>query len=134
MMRGSRMSLIERHTMGSAASSRLLARLIRWAVGMIILLTALVLAGSRTGWPTWYFATLGLAVLSLVGYSIAKRQGGLLGPHYFYDLIRLARRSRTRDLRMLYGLALLLGLGLIYWVQFPHQDLNSLLFHAGSGM
>ncbi|HWY86331.1 MAG TPA: ABC transporter permease subunit [Gemmataceae bacterium] len=57
-----------------------------------------------------------------------------MGPHFFYDLIRLARRSRTRDLRMLYGMALLLGLGLVYWIQFPHDDLGNLLFNPGQPM
>ncbi len=54
---------------------------------------------------------------------------GLLGPHFFYDLVRLARCSRTRDLRILYGLALLFGLGMIYWFQFPRESLGNLLFN-----
>ena len=32
---------------------------------------------------------------------------------------------------MLYGLALLFGLGMIYWFQFPHEDFGSLLFNTG---
>ena len=58
----------------------------------------------------------------------------MLGPHFYYDLIRLARRSRTRDLRILYGLALLFGLGMIYWFQFPREKFGNLLFNPDRRM
>src|SRR5437588_151950 len=92
-----------------------------WICGSIVgtVLAAVALIGVLTDWPAWYVLTMGTSVVAALGWWIAKHQGGLLGPHFFYDLVRLARRSRTRDLRVLYGMALLLGLGLIYWVQFP---------------
>jgi ABC-type transport system involved in multi-copper enzyme maturation permease subunit len=59
---------------------------------------------------------------------------GLFGPHFFYDLIRLARRSRTRDLRMIYGVVLFLGLGLIYRLQFPNEKFADLILQPAQRM
>jgi len=97
----------------------------------VLLITAVLLVGIKTDWPTWYWIALGTMSLAAIGWWIAARQGGLLGPHFFYDLIRLARRSRTRDMRMLYLLALLIGLGAVYWIRFPHQSFYNLIFNTG---
>src|SRR5438105_76227 len=104
--------------MADAARKGLNRILTRGSIAGVVLV-AVALVGVKPDWPAWYLLGLVLSILVALGWRIAKHQGGLLGPHFFYDLVRLARRSRTRDLRVLYGMALLLGLGLIYWVRFP---------------
>ena len=44
------------------------------------------------------------------------RRGGwqLLGPHYYYDVVRLARRGRSTILRVAYIVAMLIGLAWVY--------------------
>jgi ABC-type transport system involved in multi-copper enzyme maturation permease subunit len=120
--------------MGDGARTSLAGKLARAAFVALGGLAVVVLAGMKLGWPSWYGAGLGVALTALAGWRIARRQGGLLGPHFFYDLVRLARRSRTRDLRVLYGLALLFGLGVVYWIQFPQTEIGSLLFDPGRGV
>ncbi len=46
-----------------------------------------------------------------------------LGPLYFYELVRLARRRRTPLLRFTYTLLLTSGLYLVYANRFPNYDL-----------
>jgi ABC-type transport system involved in multi-copper enzyme maturation permease subunit len=55
---------------------------------------------------------LAWAVLNVVVF----RHGGwrLLGPHFYYDVVRLARRGRSNALRVVYLAALFLGLWLVY--------------------
>jgi ABC-type transport system involved in multi-copper enzyme maturation permease subunit len=120
--------------MGDGARTSLSFRLARGALVLVAYVALAWFCGARTGWPEWYVVGLATVTIVAAGWSIARRQGGLLGPHYFYDLIRLARRSRTRDLRMLYLTALILGLGLIYWLQFPHENLGNLLFDTQRAM
>src|SRR4051812_28633773 len=47
----------------------------------------------------------------------------LLGPVFWYDLVRLARRQRLALTRAVYGLALLAVLLLLYVEKLPHADL-----------
>jgi ABC-type transport system involved in multi-copper enzyme maturation permease subunit len=47
-----------------------------------------------------------------------------LGPHFFYDLIRLARRGRSTFVRIAYGFFLLFGLCLVYAHQFNLDPLK----------
>jgi ABC-type transport system involved in multi-copper enzyme maturation permease subunit len=103
---------------------------IRAVIAWLLLAVGTVLVGIKTSWPSWFLGTLFLGLFLGVIRWIARRQGGFFGPHFFYDLIRLARRSRTRDVRILYGVALLLGLGFVYWAQFPHQEWRQLWFNA----
>jgi ABC-type transport system involved in multi-copper enzyme maturation permease subunit len=49
--------------------------------------------------------------------------GDLIGPLFFYDLIRLARRGRSTLLRCVYALLLLGALCLVYVEVFPGHDL-----------
>src|SRR5689334_11861244 len=111
-----------------------MSQAVRRSLGGLLLVALACFFGIKNDWPAWYVGALIVAGAAMLSWHIARRQGSLLGPHFFYDLVRLARRSRTRDLRMLYGMALLLGLGLIYWIQFPHEELGNLLFHPGRGM
>ncbi len=55
----------------------------------------------------------------------------LVGPHFYYDLIRLARRGRSINVRVLYVIILLLGLGFVYVDQLgTHRDLANSLFSS----
>ncbi len=55
----------------------------------------------------------------------------LLGPLYFYDLLRLARRGRSTLLRTIYALTLLGGFYLTYTSRFPQHDLVTDPFGSG---
>ncbi|MCI0377618.1 MAG: ABC transporter permease subunit [Gemmataceae bacterium] len=115
------------------AKSKVWNRLWRWAIVLTVGLATFIAAGVASRWSQWFWWGLALAGIVFMGLTV-RTWGSVLGPHFFYDLIRLARRSRTRDIRMLYGVALLLGLGLVYWLRFPHQTIDMLLFDPGRRM
>jgi ABC-type transport system involved in multi-copper enzyme maturation permease subunit len=73
-------------------------------------------------------AAFALAVASagLLVWSYRLRRESLVGPFFFSDLVRLARRGRGTALRFIYGAALLLALGFVYSRHFPGYDLLSL--------
>jgi len=82
----------------------------------------------------WY-ASVGLLVLALilVGALLNKRGGtGIVGPHFYYDLVRLGRRARTWDTRVIYSVLLLVGIGLVYFFRFPLRDWEGLFVSTGS--
>jgi ABC-type transport system involved in multi-copper enzyme maturation permease subunit len=58
----------------------------------------------------------------------------LLGPLFFHDLVRLARRSRGNLLRCLFALTLLAVLGLVYAQRFPNHDLFALTVSSGPSL
>jgi ABC-type transport system involved in multi-copper enzyme maturation permease subunit len=47
----------------------------------------------------------------------------LVGPLFFWDVVRLARRGRGTALRFLYGSSLLAALAFVYHYHFPRHDL-----------
>src|SRR5438270_3573618 len=47
----------------------------------------------------------------------------MVGPLFFYDLVRLARRGRSILLRVTYALALFAALFVAYQIRFPTHDL-----------
>ena len=51
------------------------------------------------------------------------RDVSLVGPLFFYDVVRLARRGRGTALRVVYGGALLIGLAFVYASEFSTHDL-----------
>jgi hypothetical protein len=55
--------------------------------------------------------------------ALRRGTGPLVGPLFFYDLVRLARKGRGTALRIAYGAVLLVGLGLVYQDSFPQHDL-----------
>lgn len=103
------------------------------AVFALLILVAGVMFGFRIDWPFWYGITFVIGIFFLAGIYV-KRWGGLLGPHFFFDLVRLARRSRTRDVRVLYAFGLLVGLGLMYYLRFRGQSLEQVFFGGGQAM
>lgn len=101
--------------------------------GFVIVAGVGVILGVVLDWPIWYVVALAGAAWGLLFWYV-KSWGGLLGPHFFFDLIRLARRPRTRDIRVLYALGLLVGLGLMYYVRSPSQDLGAIFFKSAQSM
>jgi ABC-type transport system involved in multi-copper enzyme maturation permease subunit len=94
-----------------------------------VLATPFVLAR----WGAAPYVAVGLLVgacAGLIVVVILRNWSPLVGPLFFYDLVRLARRGRGTALRFVYGAALLLALGFIYNRHFPGTDLLSL---SGTG-
>ena len=63
-----------------------------------------------------------------------RREWRLLGPHFFFDLIRLARGKRVRDLRMLYTFGMLVALLLLYMARFRWVSWFELFFGESQSM
>ena len=80
-------------------------------------------------WPLWTLAVFVPAALVAV-QLIVRRHGGwrLIGPHFYYDLVRLARRGRSTAVRVAYLVTLLLGLWYVYHdtVRGERTDRNDL--------
>lgn len=117
----------------SAAAGRpafwgpLLRGLVRPGLLILYVLIAAPFAAWAFGAPLW--TILGLAALPFLHLCILiQRRGGLglVGPHFFYDLIRLGRRARTWDVRVLFTVGLLIGLSLVYFLRFPIRSWETL--------
>ncbi len=81
----------------------------------------LIVGGRDAGWiGAAAVASIGFVALNVVVY----RHGGwqLLGPHFYYDVVRLARRGRSTVLRGLYIIAMFVGLAIVF---------KQTQFHAG---
>lgn len=63
-----------------------------------------------------------------------RREWKFLGPHFFFDIVRLARGKRVRDLRMLYTFGMLLALLLLYMARFRWVSFYDLFFGSGQAM
>jgi ABC-type Na+ efflux pump permease subunit len=92
------------------------------AVASILLLAAgLIVAGASIApWPT--VLALVLTEVGLAVWLARRHRVPLIGPLFFHDLVRLARRGRGTQLRCLYALALLAVLGVVYARRFSEQD------------
>ena len=56
----------------------------------------------------------------------------LLGPVFWYDLVRIARRQRLALWRATYGLALLAALFLLYTTMLPPGDAHQVVPEDGA--
>src|SRR5262245_46845449 len=64
---------------------------------------------------TWLAGILAVVAFVALQFVVYRHGGwGLLGPHFFYDVVRLARRGRSTALRVAYVLALFIGLAVAY--------------------
>jgi ABC-type transport system involved in multi-copper enzyme maturation permease subunit len=63
-----------------------------------------------------------------------QRAPSFVGPLFFYDLVRLARRGRTFILRCVYALLLLIALRIAYGSRFPHHDLRTSFFASPTSL
>lgn len=69
------------------------------------------------GWRTWSWLAGLFALLAVIAlHVVVFRHGGwqILGPHFYYDVVRLARRGRSTVLRVAYILAMFIGLFFVY--------------------
>lgn len=74
---------------------------------------------------------LAFAAAGLLLRALRRRGTSLVGPLFFYDVLRLARRGRGTALRALYGVALLVALAVVYAQRFPQHDLLALSDDGG---
>lgn len=89
-----------------------------WTERLVVLalalapIVALFILGRDGSWIAGVLAVVAFAALNVIVY----RHGGwqLLGPHFYYDVVRLARRGRSTVLRVVYILALFFGLAFVY--------------------
>jgi hypothetical protein len=65
-------------------------------------------------------------------HQIKASFGVNVGPLFYHDLVRLARRGRSTLLRFVYGLFLLLALYAVYQQTFPHISFFSQPFEASA--
>jgi len=93
-----------------------------WERALLALLTlapimTLVLGGRGQSWIAGLLAGLTFLALQVVVY----RHGGwgILGPHFYYDVVRLARRGRSTLLRVAYIIAMFAGLTTVYETSAP---------------
>lgn len=91
--------------------------------GLALLLTAL------TG--TWVLLLLVPPCGAALLWTVRFYRIGVVGPLFYYDLIRLARRGRSTLLRTTYGLVLFAFLALAYTSQYPGHDVLADPFAPG---
>jgi ABC-type transport system involved in multi-copper enzyme maturation permease subunit len=87
-----------------------------------IFIVPLVLIGGMSRAPQPVLAALVAAEVALVGWALRRRHLALVGPLFFYDVVRLARRGRSTLLRCTYALLLLMGLYVVFTQHFPGED------------
>src|SRR5438552_3494067 len=79
-----------------------------------------------SAWVASFFVLGALAAAALAPvfnilllWAFRRRGIPLVGPLFFYDVVRLARRGRGTALRFAIGVALLVVLGIVYNHRFP---------------
>jgi ABC-type transport system involved in multi-copper enzyme maturation permease subunit len=95
----------------------------RQDAGLIIALTLWAALAFVAKCPLWVAGILLLfAVFALQRASVRHRGGPLLGPHLYFDTIRIARKGRTVLFRVLFLVVLLGGIGYAYEQSQPSAD------------
>jgi ABC-type transport system involved in multi-copper enzyme maturation permease subunit len=92
---------------------------------IVALLSLLVLFTLLVGGCAWSWLAGAFALTAFVALQfIVHRHGGwhLLGPHFYYDVVRLARCGSSTLLRCAYIFALLAGLAFVFAHMSPHRD------------
>jgi ABC-type transport system involved in multi-copper enzyme maturation permease subunit len=103
-------------------------KLSRWELAVIAMIStllpvvALAPSTSTLGWVSGIIAVTWLVAVNI----IVHRHGGwhLLGPHFYYDVVRLARRGRSTVMRVIYVIALFIGLTVVYAGMPARQQWN----------
>jgi ABC-type transport system involved in multi-copper enzyme maturation permease subunit len=87
-------------------------------------------------WHIWPYAVALLAATCLVSVVrlIRHHRFYVVGPLFFYDVVRLARRGRSTLLRVVFALCLLAGLCIVYDARFPQQKILRNPFSPGPTM
>src|SRR5262249_33161691 len=74
---------------------------------------------------------LALVALVLAAWALGRPAAEWVGPLFFYDLVRLARRGRSTLLRFAYAVFLFVGLYVVYMNLFPQYDVFTDPFRPG---
>jgi ABC-type transport system involved in multi-copper enzyme maturation permease subunit len=87
------------------------------------MLTAILVLATIASWIPWSIRVALIGGTAVLIISAAVRDGGyrLVGPLFWFDLARLARRGRTALLRVTYALLLFAGLLCLFYQHFPQQ-------------
>lgn len=96
-------------------------RLLLTSAGVAVLVLAGLLAWVG-GAPTPAVAALALAAVVPLAVPLGRGAAWLVGPLFFHELVRLARRGRSTLLRCAYPLLMLAGLYAVYTLEFPGYD------------
>src|SRR5262249_57202789 len=86
-----------------------------WLGGLLLLVWAAALLGWGRGLPGWLHFALWAGWAACLLVLLRRGWQWLVGPVFYYDLIRSARRDRHILYRCLYALSLLLALCWVYW-------------------
>jgi ABC-type transport system involved in multi-copper enzyme maturation permease subunit len=111
----------------------------RWRVrelAVVIVLAGLPAAAAQTG-LSWLltFETGFLALGGVIVLVLMRGDWTLAGPHFYYDLVSLARRGRSTGVRVFYLTALLASLTYIYHEAFGQKGQFMLsLFEPGPSL
>ncbi len=115
-----------------AAAPALLTLLVGGALGLVLLGIAGVAWSINL--PALAVLPLTLGALAWIGWLVRRHGAELVGPLFFYELLRLARRGRSTLLRCLYALSLLGVLYFVYAHHFPRAPLLTNPFTGGLGL
>ena len=87
-------------------------------------------------WHIWPYILVLLAVTCLVMLArlVRRHRFYVVGPLFFYDVVRLARRGRSTLLRVTFALCLLGGLCIVYDARFPQHKILRHPFTPGPTM
>jgi ABC-type transport system involved in multi-copper enzyme maturation permease subunit len=94
----------------------------RWVALVLVLLLGLLLPIGRGLQVLPFIMWLALAVAAFY-WTLVPSSFHLIGPLFFYDLVRLARRGRSILLRVSFAVVLFAGLCFIYNERFPQQQI-----------
>jgi ABC-type transport system involved in multi-copper enzyme maturation permease subunit len=107
----------------------------RWHSREILYLGLLLFASPLGYWAGLSPVAVTFLVLVCLGGIVAlvmlRGETGMVGPHFFYDIIRLARRGRSTVIRVLFLLVLLVALAFVYGDRFVQRDFFGTLFDPG---
>ncbi len=92
----------------------------RWDYALLAIAVVLPVLGVIADQPVALTVALAMPALVALQWFVSRRGGWrLIGPHSYYDLIRMSRKGRGILLRSLFLLALLGGIGYSYEQALP---------------
>jgi ABC-type transport system involved in multi-copper enzyme maturation permease subunit len=103
-----------------------------WAALLLLLVLPVGLQTFGAGGLCWALPAAALAVA--LAFAAWRCRGPILGPLWYYEAVRLARRGHVSLLRAAYALLLLAGLGVAYADRFWRGDWLSSLFAGGASL
>lgn len=96
----------------------------RQDAGLIVALALWAVLAYLVAWPGWIAAALLLVALLVLHWAVVRGGGWrLLGPHLYFDMIRIARKGRAVLFRVLFLLVLIGGIGYAYEKHGPGKPI-----------